>query len=130
MKYELIKCPCGCNAQFHKSQSKPIGWKITSLYHKLKDSKTPDKILEIEREDGVKFRVGDTVERFSEMGESAGIGIIYEIQDLSVKHPFIGLRLFVHTLYSAGTAEIGNVGYLNADYPNMLRFLVNRTNTK
>jgi hypothetical protein len=124
--FKLITCPCGCGGKFHESQSDPIGFKTTDYY----GGDGPKRILEVERGDGTKFRVGDTVERTTERGESFGLGIIYEIEDLTEKHPNIGMRLFVRTLYTAGTAVICNTDHTNADYPNMFRFLKNVTTRK
>lgn len=124
--YKLIICPCGCKKKFHKSRSSPIGWKPTAYYGFPKKLE-PEQILEIEREDGVTFRVGDTVQRVTERGRKMGKGIIYKIKDDTKLFLDIGMRLFVHMIGHNGTANISNVRYVNADSPNMFRFLKNIT---
>lgn len=122
LPFKKVKCTCGCGRFYTQGNSVPIGYKITSLYND-----TSGRILEIEREDEVRFRVGDTVQRVTETGIKRGKGVIYCIEDSTVKYPSIGMRLFVHMIGHRGTAPIENVRYENADSPNMFRFLRNIT---
>lgn len=111
-----VLCTCGCGKYYVPSTQEPVGF-LVSLRNGDGD------ILEIEREDGIKFRVGDTIHRISETGKKYRRFVLASIR--TIPNRANSIHMWGYTVDSHGGVDIRNemTHYGNAEDPNLLRFI-------
>lgn len=100
-KFKYTKCECGCGGTYTKwlNPPPPSNFKITE-----RSCAEDNHILAIEREDGVKFRTGDTILLTNPTGKELRIAKLFGIDS----HDGGFLQLYAYPLYTNGMYCIRN----------------------